>query len=128
MTGCETKNNPDEVDNEPGVAECYLGLKSGGPAAVYAGEAAKADEDEIFTLWHKAYSFSGEESTIDLPVYSKQKANLYMQKGKEEMERLASLWDDKFFHAYGYWATLMRLGIARIKWGARGINYVFLSQ
>ena len=98
------------------VAECHLALKEGMWARIYADEAAKGEEDEIFTLWHRDYSF-GVESTIEIPVYSKLKANLYIKEGNEETEGLATSWDESFLHDYGYWATLKRLGIAREKVG-----------
>lgn len=98
------------------LAECYLARKQAAPAKLFADDAAKGDEDVIFTLLHRDTSY-GVTKEIEIPVYSKQKANLYIQEAKEETVGLAASWDESFLHVYGYWATLKRLGIAKEKVG-----------
>lgn len=98
------------------LAECSLARKQAPPAKVFADDAAKGDEDVIFTLLHRDTSYVVVKET-EIPVYSKQKANLYIQEAKGETVGLAASWDESFLHAYGYWATLKRLGIAKEKVG-----------
>ena len=98
------------------LAECSLDRKQGPPAKVFADDAAKGDEDVIFTLLHRDTSYGVVKET-EIPVYSKQKANLFIQEAKGETVGLAASWDESFLHAYGYWATLKRLGIAMEKVG-----------
>lgn len=98
------------------LAECSLARKQAPPAKVFADDAAKGDEDVIFTLLHRDTSYGVVKET-EIPVYSKQKANLYIQEAKGETVGLAASWDESFLHAYGYWATLKRLGIAKEKVG-----------
>ena len=96
------------------LAECSLARKQGPPAKVFADDAAIGDEDVIFTLLHRDTSYGVVKET-EIPVYSKQKTNLYIQEAKGETVGLAASWDESFLHAYGYWATLKRLGIAKEK-------------
>ena len=84
------------------MIECYLARKEWLPAINFAEVAANGDDGEFFIL-------------KDIPVYSKAKAQLYLKEAARETAGLDASWDETFFHAYGYWATLKRLGIARQK-------------
>lgn len=81
-------------------AECHLARKEWQPAKNLAELAANGDDGEFFILGK-------------IPVYSKAKAQLYIKEANGETADLAASWDETFLHAYGYWATLKRLGIAQ---------------
>ena len=97
------------------MTECLLAKGDKSTAKLYAEKAVNGDEGEYFVLWKQ--NSNGAEGAIGLIVYSKPKAQLYLNEAKGQTESLEKEWDESFYHVYGYWAALKRLGVAKDKVG-----------